>query len=442
MRRLAAVLLLLSAFAYSLERQPNTDYRARRYKLAQAMEGGVLVLFASTEDEGQDSLYGYFPEKDFYYLTGWAEPGAALVISPDVPAKGGKPAREYTEILFLPAHNVTQERWTGPKLGADSPNIRQQTGFQRVEVLDKLRDILVTVLPQPAATIYTDVPTGNARSSSTTGIEWLSRANAFPNYLSVQDSKPVIAELRKIKDAGEMKLIRHATEASMAAHLAAFKGIRPGITEREISSLMQFEFGKRGCERPAYSPIVGSGKNGTVLHYAENSGTMNDGEVVVMDVGGEYAMYASDITRTVPVNGKFTPRQRELYDIVLGAQRAAIAAFESGKSTVTRSGQNTIYKAAFDYINTHGKDLHGQPLGQYFIHGLSHFVGMDVHDVGEMGPVQPGTVFTIEPGIYIPEEGIGIRIEDIFWVAPDGKLVNLSESLPRTADEIEALMRK
>ncbi len=176
-----------------------------------------------------------------------------------------------------------------------------------------------------------------------------------------------------------------------------------------------------------------------MLHYSADSGTMKDGDVVVMDVAGEYSMYASDITRTVPVNGKFTPRQREIYDIVLGAQQAAIAAFKPGVSTL-RAGPNSLYQVAMDYINAHGKDKHGQPLGQYFIHGLSHYVGLNVHDVGNASPLQPGAVFTIEPGIYIPEESLGVRIEDIFWVDPQGKLVNLSGALPSSADDVERLM--
>src|SRR5205823_5321385 len=145
---------------------------------------------------------------------------------------------------------------------------------------------------------------------------------------------------------------------------------------------MQYEFGKRGCERPAYAPIVGAGFNSTVLHYSADSATVREGDVIVMDVGGEYSMYATDITRTMPASGKFTPRQREIYDIVLGAQQAAMKAFQSGKSTLRRGGANSLYQIAFDYINTHGKDLHGQPLGPYFIHGLSHYVGLNVHDEG------------------------------------------------------------
>jgi Xaa-Pro aminopeptidase len=172
---------------------------------------------------------------------------------------------------------------------------------------------------------------------------------------------------------------------------------------------------------------------------------MQEGDLVVMDVGGEYSMYATDITRTAPVNGKFTARQREIYNIVLGAQQAAMQAFQAGKSKLatSRSDPDSLYKVAFDYINSHGKDQHGEPLGKYFIHGLGHHVGLNVHDASDpAAPLDKGMVFTLEPGIYIPEEKLGVRIEDMFAVGQDGKLIMLSHDLPRTAEEVEAAMRR
>ena len=166
----------------------------------------------------------------------------------------------------------------------------------------------------------------------------------------------------------------------MAAHFAAFQAVKPNVNEREISALMQYEWGKRGCERPAYAPIVGSGYYSTVLHYSDDDNVMKSGDVVVIDAAGQYSMYASDITRTFPINGHFTARQREIYDIVLGAQQAAKAAFQSGKSNIGRNSPDSLYKVAYDYINTHGKDLHAMRLGKYFIHGLGHYVGLNVHD--------------------------------------------------------------
>jgi Xaa-Pro aminopeptidase len=261
------------------------------------------------------------------------------------------------------------------------------------------------------------------------------------SFLRFQDVKPMVWSLRTNKDAGETALIRKAVDASVAAHFAAFKAVKPNVNEREISALMQYEWGKRGCERPAYAPIVGSGYYSTVLHYSDDSNVMKAGDVVVIDAAGEYSMYASDITRTLPVNGHFTVRQREIYDIVLGAQQAAEAAFKSGKSTMRRDSPDSLYDVARRYIDTHGKDLHGESLGKYFIHGLGHPVGLNVHDATDPDvTLGPGQVFTIEPGIYIPEENLGVRIEDDYWVDPSGKLIKLSAALPSTADDVERLM--
>ena len=438
---LLSLLLAVSVLSHALDRQPNADYRARRVALSKAANGGIVILFAATESEGPNALYGFRQDENFFYLTGWAEPGAAVVIAPEVPATETSKARPYTEVLFLPAHNLSQERWTGPKLGPENPRAGEITGFDRVEVLDRMRDELVKIVPQPRASLLTDIREAPEESASTKAIEWLRRANTFPNYGAFSDVKPLIAGLRVRKDRGELERIRHATDASKAAHLAAFKAVKPGMSELQLSAVMQYEFMSRGCERPGYAPIVGSGFNSTVLHYSDNSKRIENGDLVVMDVAGEYAMYTSDITRTIPASGKFTPRQREIYDIVLGAQRAVMNAFQAGKSQLTGNSPESLYRVAYEYINTHGKDLHGQPLGKYFIHGLGHFVGLNIHDVGS-GPLDRGMVFTIEPGIYIPEEKLGVRIEDIVYVGDDGRLVNLTADLPHTADEVEAAMRK
>jgi Xaa-Pro aminopeptidase len=440
-RKLVFAFLLLSLSAGALDRQANADYRARRQALAEKAKDGVVVLFAATEAEGPNALYGFRQNDNFFYLTGWKEPGAAIVIAPAGAVSPVAPLHPYIEILFLPARNSTQERWTGPKLGPENDGAARITGFDRVEPLDKMRDELERLVSKPRATVYSDLPGYGETSPAPGPLDWLRRSNAFPNYVSFLDVKPQLAELRVKKDAGELERIRKATDASIAAHFAAMHAMKPGMTEREISALMQYEFLRRGCERSAYAPIVGSGLNSTVLHYSEDSGPIENGDVVVMDVAGEFSMYASDITRTLPANGKFTARQREIYDIVLGAQQAAIAAFQAGKSTIGRSSPDSLYKVAYDYIDTHGKDRAGLPLGRYFVHGLGHYVGLNVHDVGDgSAPLGPGAVFTIEPGIYIPEEKLGVRIEDIFYVDADGKLVNLTEKLPHTAADVEKEM--
>ncbi len=432
---------LLTTTLVALDRQPGSDYRARRVALSTKLNGGVAVLFAATEAEGPNDFYGFRQDNNFFYLTGWAEPGAAVVIAPAVEAKGDAPARPYAEVLFLPAHNLTQERWTGPKLGPEDPQAAAITGFDRVATLDQMHDLLQQIIPQFRTTIYTAVAQAPETTPSTTPMEWLKRSNAFPNFVTYAGIDEKIAELRKHKDGGEIARIRHATEASIAGHRAALKAMRPGLYEYQMAALMQYKFQDGGCERPAYAPIVGSGFYSTVLHYSENSHEIHDGDVVVMDVAGEYAMYASDITRTVPANGHFMPRQREIYNVVLGAQRAVMQAVVAGKSMLTGRDADSLYKVAYDYINTHGKDLHGEPLGKYFIHGLGHRVGLEVHDVGQ-GPVDKGDVFTVEPGVYIPEEKIGVRIEDIVMLDESGQLVNLTASLPHTAEEVEAAMQK
>jgi len=432
---------LLVSTAFGLDRQANADYHVRREALSKKTDGGAVLLFAPMEAEGPNAVYGFRQDDNFFYLSGWSEPGAALLIVPAAEASDKKSARPYTEILFLAANNSVEEKWTGPKLNPASSEAAKITGFDHVEVIDKLRDELARLLPTERSVVYSDLAGYGETSASSNGLDWLKRANAFIGFAAFKDVKPMISSLRTTKDGGEIERIRKATDATVAAQLAAMRTMKPGITEREVSALLQYEWGKRGCERPAYSPIVGSGFNSTVLHYSADSGTAQTGDVVVIDAAGEYAMYASDVTRTLPANGKFTARQREIYDIVLGASQAAIAAFQSGKSTLRRDDSNSLFKVAYDYINTHGKDLHGEPLGKYFIHGLGHYVGLGVHDDNDYTvPLGPGSVFTIEPGIYIPEEKLGVRIEDTLYVDGSGKLINLSAALPHSADEVERAM--
>jgi Xaa-Pro aminopeptidase len=427
---------LLPASLFALDRQPNADYHARRMALAQKLEGGVAVIFAGTEAEGPNAVNGFRQDNNFFYLSGSTEPGAALVVAPAFDKNG---AQAYTEILFLPSRNPKQEKWTGPKLGPDDAQAPAITGFDHVASLDSLSAEVAKLLALGRPALYLDLPGGGEQNAASNFLEWAHRANTIPMRTGVNDVKPALAQLRVIKDAGEIERIRHATDASIAAHFAALKMIKPGLNEHDIATLMQYVFMKGGCERPAYAPIVGSGFDSTILHYSADDNPVRDGDVIVMDVAGEYAMYASDITRTAPANGRFTDRQREIYNIVLGAQQAAMNAFRSGQYSLT--GPDSLYKIAYDYINSHGKDLHGQPLGQYFIHGLGHYVGLEVHDPGDTkAKLGPGMVFTIEPGIYIPEEKLGVRIEDIYWVDAGGKLVDLTASLPHTPEEVEATM--
>ena len=440
---LLAGLLTITSSISGLERQNASVYHARRVALSQKTNGGVVVLFAPVERS--DEIFGFHQDSNFYYLTGWIEPGAALIIAPVAEAKAGaseNAARPYTEILFLPARNLSEEKWLGVKLGPGDAEVTKITGFDRVEPLDKMHDELTAIFSSGRAMAYSDLGSYDEESASTGPLAWLRRGQAFPGFAGFQDVKRLIGQLRTVKDQGEIGLVVKATQASMAGHVAALKAIHPGVTEREIQALMQYEYQRRGCERSAYAPIVGSGYNSTVLHYSADSGTMQAGDVVVMDVAGEYSMYASDITRTAPASGRFSPRQREIYNIVLGAQQAAMQAFKAGVSHIARNGTDSLDKVARDYIDSHGQDLHGGKLGQYFIHGLGHYVGLDVHDEGDYSvPLDKGSVFTIEPGIYIPEEKLGVRIEDIYYVDQQGNLVQITKDLPHTADEVEAAMK-
>jgi len=215
--------------------------------------------------------------------------------------------------------------------------------------------------------------------------------------------------------------------------------MRPGLKEYQVAAKMVEIHAEAGCETEAYAPIVGSGINSTVLHYNKLDRTIDGGEVVLLDVAGQYSGYAADITRTLPADGKFTPRQREIYEIVLGAQNAALAAIKPGM-TLYGPAATSLHKISMDYINSHGKDKEGRPLGRYYTHGLSHHIGLNVHDPsGPAGPLEPGMVVTMEPGIYIPEENIGVRIEDDVLVTPTGYKL-LTERLPRSVEEIEKVM--
>ncbi len=441
---------LLSSLAHGLEKQPASAYHGRRVALAAELHGGVAVLFAA--EEAQLDLYPYRQDEDFYYLTGWNEPGAALLIvaeSPEAPAAPAPslekyPARKYAEFLFLPTRNLRSEKYTGVKLDAATPGAAQSAGVDSVQPMTELPRILSGLIAADRRLgyrIYSQADSTQARALTQFTATALGEGNAPP----LHEVAPLTQQLRIVKDKGEIALLKKASDASIAGQREMMRSVKPGVTERAIAGKMTAAWMENGCERGSYAPIVGTGINSTTLHYSDNSATMHNGEVVTVDAACEYSMYASDITRTVPVNGRYSARQREIFDIVLGAQKAAIDAFVAGKSKINdrdRRDPDSLDTAAYNYINTHGKDLHGEPLGQYWLHGLGHMVGIDVHDPADYPAVlKPGMVFTIEPGVYIPEEKLGVRMECVFLVGDDGKLIDLTAALPHTADEIEAAMR-
>jgi len=389
------------------------EYQHRRAELRKSLDG-VMVLFGA--DEPDDLHTAFFQESNFLYLSGWREPGAAMLLT------------QQTEILFLPIRDPRMELYTGRKLDPSDPDAPKHAGFDRVMPRSALESAFLKVL-ETSPRVYT-------LAGDVSGQKLKSLAVLHEGA----DAEPAIARLRMVKSPAEIELIAKATDATVAAHLAGWKKTRPGVWEYEIAADMTNAYFERGCERNAYAPIVGSGPNSVILHYAANHRRLDAGETVVADVGAECSDYATDVTRTVPAGGKFTPRQREIYEIVLGAQKAAIAAIRPGM--ILRAEGPSLHQIAYDYINSHGHDLHGQPLGKYFVHGLGHYVGLDVHDPGDpAAPLKAGTVITIEPGIYIPEENIGIRIEDIVVVTAEGCKV-LSAGLPREIADIEKLVGK
>ena len=411
MRRVLVILLAIGPlFAGGISRE---EYRARRAELRKSLDG-VMVLFGAQEPD--DLRLPYLQETNFLYLSGWHEPGAAMMLT------------RSEEILFLPPRNPQEEIFTGRRLGPDDADAPEKTGFDKVMPVSAIETAFLRVL-ENSRRVYTLAGEPDAE-----------KLKAMAPLHEQMTAGKLISRLRMIKSPAEIELLTKAADATVAAHLAAWKMIQPGVYEYQIAAAMEGAYFSMGCEGNAYEPIVGSGPNSVILHYSANRRRVDSGEVVLMDVGAECADYAMDVTRTVPASGKFSARQREIYEIVLGAQRAAIAAIKPG--VYMRGGEKSLRQIAMDYINSHGKDMHGDSLGKYFTHGLGHHVGLDVHDPSDIdAPLKAGMVITIEPGIYIPEENIGVRIEDTLLVTENGSK-NLSGALPHDVEEIERLVAK
>jgi Xaa-Pro aminopeptidase len=437
LRGVAAVLLVvcLAPLVRAWEREPLNVFAERRAKLVAAI-GAPVVLFGYTGHEEANPSYVFMQEENFYYLTGHNEEGAALLLVPEsAEQKGWNGARE---ILYLPPRDLAQEKWNGPRIGPDDPGIQEKTGFARVETFAKLHDSLAA-LAKNYPEIYTELP-GPHDEGYPHAANWSKWVKDAVPQAAVKDVSSAVGTLRAIKSAGELALIQKAIDPSIDAHFEAMKMVRPGLYEYQVAARMVDIHAYAGCETEAYAPIVGTGLNSTVLHYNKLDRRIEDGDIVLLDVGGQYSGYASDITRTIPANGKFTARQREIYEIVLGAQNAALAALKPGMTLGGKDAATSLQKIAMDYIDSHGKDLAGHSLGRYYIHGLSHHVGLDVHDAsGPARPLEPGMVITIEPGIYIPEENLGVRIEDDVLITATG-YKQLTARLPRSVDEIEKIM--
>jgi Xaa-Pro aminopeptidase len=430
----ALALLFVAVLVQARFPQPAAEYQGRRAKL-RAEADGPVVLFGYTSRNDAGEVAVFFQDEDFYYLTGYSEPDAALVLIPDSAA--AKTSGAPMEILYLPPRDPREAIWGGAHLGPNDPGVAEKTGFQAVRPFAELRGDLAA-LAKTNPKFYALLPKGpeNGYPQLHTWHDWLK--DALPPQSEIEDAQSILAEMRMVKSPGEVELLQKAVDASVDAQLAAMKLMKPGLMEYQVGAKMEEIHKWEGCSREAYAPIVGAGFFSTVLHYDALDNQIKDGDVVVMDVAGEYGGYDADITRTVPANGKFTARQREIYDIVLGAQNAAIAAVKPG--VFMYGGPGSLHTIAADYINTHGKDKDGKPLGKYFVHGLGHGLGLNVHDPTDFRqPLKAGMTITIEPGIYIRDENLGVRIEDDVLVTGDGHRV-MTEKLPRNADEVEKVM--
>ena len=446
----SVIFLAISVFSYSelpahaqqrREREANSVYAARRARLAAQVDAPIL-LWGFTGREESSQAYVFAQEDNFYYLTGHNEEGAGLIIMPAARnTQGAVPVASWDgpqEMLFLPPKNPAKEKWNGLRMSPSDPGIQACAGFASVLPFPEMRATLEK-LAKIYPTIYTILPYEKENGGYPHEKEVVDWIHTSVPQTKLRDIRSNVEDLRQIKSPGEIAFLTQAIELSVDAQLAAMRMMRPGLHEYEIAAKMVEVHAMGGSEAEGYAPIVGAGPNSTALHYDKLARKIEDGDIVVLDVGAQYSGYSADITRTLPADGKFTPRQREIYEIVLGAQNAALAAIKPGIDYCQR-GSKSVHKIAYDYINSHGKDLHGKSLGQYFIHGLGHDIGLDVHDPGEYcKPLEPGMVVTVEPGIYIPEENLGVRIEDDILITETGYKF-LSERLPRNPDEIEKIM--
>lgn len=412
------------------------ELRARRARARGVFAAGVLVVRGTTEDEITESTR-FRQNNWFQYLTGVRTPGALLVIDAQAP-EGER------ETLYVPPRNLHRERWTGPKLGV-GPEVASRLGIERVRETTEFDRDLKSIFERRATAerpikVWTVIPSGDGamftRESAFVGALKAMAVGATPGSVEVVDGSDQLAALRRTKSESEIVKLRTAIDITLDAQRAAAREIAPGRFEYEIESIIVAAFLRGGAEREGFPTIVGSGVNSTILHYEQNVKRIEGGDLIVIDIGAELQGYTADITRTWPASGTFTKRQREVYELVLEAQSAAAAAYKPG---MTVRALNEVARATMRKSPL--RDRSGKTLDESFIHGLGHFLGMDVHDVGDYSvPLQPGDVFTIEPGIYLADEQLGVRIEDDYLVTPTG-LVKLSEGLTSKPDEIEKLMK-
>jgi Xaa-Pro aminopeptidase len=424
---------------YAAELQPTEVYRERRQRLAARIGGGTVVLWGAGDDRGYGDVGTFRQSSVFFYLTGVELPNAVMVLRP----------AEDLDALFLPPRNPNVERWTGPKFGPGE-QAAEALGFGDVLssepteiVLDARRrpvpgfeGRLQGWLGEPGAVLWTEYPAVGTSAVLPPTHRYVAQLRDRLASFEIRDLSDLIAAMRLIKDDGEIALMRSAIDATMAGQRAAAATIAPEVGEAAVDGAVYAEFRRHGAEGLAFPSIVGSGFNATTLHYDQNVDTCIDGELVVVDIGARFGYYCGDLTRTYPVNGRFSDRQRTVYELVLEAHDRVADAIKPGVSIFD------LRKIAYDVMQTSElRDSSGEPLGRYFIHGLGHHLGLDAHDPGtDEALLVPGNVITNEPGIYIPDEALGVRIENDFLVTDDGA-ENLSADLPTAVDDIEAMMK-
>ena len=420
---------------YAAELERPEEYRRRRTAVrAELAPGDLAVVLGATDARGYGDVGTFRQEPGFFYLTGVELPGAVLLLE-----------REH-EALLLPERRPALEAWTGPKFGPGE-SAAAELGFEEVGSRDP-GEVVVDARRRPVpgyldriadalgagGALWVVLP-GSAAGDLTSEQRMVRRLRDRLPSFAVRDLAPVLVRMRLQKSAGEIALLRKAVAATVAAMRAAGAAVGPGRREGEVEGAAFAALRAAGAEGWSFPPIVGSGPAGCVLHYDANLGVLADGELVVVDIGARHGYYCGDLTRTFPAGGAFTARQRELYGAVLGAYDAAVATLRPGSTLAAAR------KAAFAALEGCGVTGDGGlTLGQFFIHGLGHFLGLEAHDAGGEAPLlEPGMVVTVEPGVYLPGEGAGIRVEDDYLITADGA-ENLAAALPRDAAAVEALV--
>ena len=416
----------------------NRDYFTR------ALEPGGLAVFNSNDiyPISADSTLPFAQHRDIFYLSGIDQEESILLLFPNAPKL------EHREILFIKKTSDLIAVWEGQKL--TKKQATALSGIETVYWLDEFED-LFEILANEAQIFYFNTNEHYRAKVETQTREdrFIKWAKAkFPNHPTAK-SNFILQRLRSIKDLDEISQIKNAIDITEKGFRRVLPFIKPGVWEFEIEAEFAHEFLKNRSNGFAYSPIIASGKNCNVLHYVDNNKQCKSGELILMDVGSTYGNYASDMTRTVPVSGKFTSRQREVYEAVLRVEKAAMKLLVPGtliKEYHQEVGQimteELIKLGLLNKLMIKNQDPEKPAYKKYFMHGTSHHLGLDTHDYGLVDqPLEANMVLTVEPGIYIPEEGFGIRIEDDVVIQKTGPPLNLTENIPKAADEIEYLMQ-